>query len=75
MCLPCWPWSDIYIEKRVVNKDEEEGVLAWDPNARSMILMTGVKTVKAVGIQISFIITLFLPFATTKLKIKLSILC
>jgi hypothetical protein len=62
MCVPCWPWSDIYIEKRVVNKDEEEGVLAWDPNARSVVRVTGVKTVKAVSIQ-HFIHFPLLPLA------------
>lgn len=50
MCLPCWPWTDIYLEKRVVN-EEEAGVLAWDANARSMVRVTGVKAVKAVSIQ------------------------
>lgn len=55
MCLPCWPWTDIYVEKRIVKKDEEQGVLAWDPNARSMVRVTGVKSVSIEHFIISFI--------------------
>ena len=46
MCLPCWPWTDIYLEERIVKK-KDPGVLAWDPNARSMVRVTGVNSVSS----------------------------
>ena len=46
MCLPCWPWNDIYVEERTVEK-KDPGVLVWDPNARSIVRVTGVNSVSS----------------------------
>lgn len=59
MCLPCWPWTDIYLEEREEEKKEDRGVLAWDPNARSMVRVTGVKSVSIEHFY--SIISLFIP--------------
>lgn len=44
MCLPCWPFADIYLEEA---PKKDPGVLAWDPTARSVVRVTGVKNVSA----------------------------
>jgi hypothetical protein len=44
MCFPCWPWAKVYLEEEPEQK-KDPGVLVWDPIARSMVRVTGVKTV------------------------------
>jgi hypothetical protein len=40
MCIPCWPWTDIYLEDEPDKKDK--GLLVWDPIAKTTVRLTGV---------------------------------
>jgi hypothetical protein len=43
MCLlPCWPFNGVYLEKEPRKKNKkEEGVLVYDPKAKSVVKITG----------------------------------
>jgi len=56
MCIPCWPWTDIYIEDAPKKKKErkEDGVIVYDPIAGTHIKLTGVSQIKVVSSYIYF---------------------
>jgi hypothetical protein len=56
MCFPCWPWADVYLEE--VPKKKENSVVVWDPNAKSMVRLTGVKPVSSIFL---LLLALYLP--------------
>ena len=42
MCLlPCWPFNDVYLEEPRRKNNTEEGVLVYDPNAKSVVKIAG----------------------------------
>jgi hypothetical protein len=45
MCIPCWPFTDVYLEEPPKKKDK--GVLVWDPVSKTMVRLTGVISVSA----------------------------
>jgi hypothetical protein len=44
MCLlPCWPFGDVFLEEepKKKKKKNQPGTLVYDPNARTVVKVTG----------------------------------
>jgi hypothetical protein len=57
MCIPCWPFTDVYLEEPPKQKDK--GVLVWDPVSKTMVRLTGVISVSACFLVLVYIMFLF----------------
>ena len=44
MCLPCWPWADVYIEEEP-KKKKPVGDLVFDPVSKTVVRIVGVPAV------------------------------
>lgn len=51
MCIPCWPFADVYVEEIPKKKREDAATatLYWDPNAQAWIEMEIPKKKKKEG--------------------------
>jgi len=48
MCIPCWPWVDLYFEdeekkkKKKKKEKKKEGIVVFDPKIQQWVKITGV---------------------------------
>jgi hypothetical protein len=42
MCVPTWPWTDIYVETQQPKKKKVNGEYFWDPVINGWVKLTGV---------------------------------
>jgi len=55
MCIPCWPWADVYIEDGP-KKKKQVGVLVFDPIAKTTVRMVGVPAVSAQFLSLASVV-------------------
>ncbi|TGO16933.1 hypothetical protein BTUL_0022g00340 [Botrytis tulipae] len=40
MCIPCWPFTDVYLEEE--KKKDNRSIMVFDPNTRQWVQIGGV---------------------------------
>jgi hypothetical protein len=67
MCLPCWPWADIYLEDEP-KKNKGNDILYMDPTSRTLVKLTNT-TVSALMVpKLCFCLYSVFAFATSNTR-------